>query len=174
MEEVILVDSKDNNIGKMEKLEAHKQGQLHRAFSVLLFNDKGEMLLQKRADSKYHSPGLWTNTCCSHPRPDEDTQDAAERRLKEEMGIHLRPEFVYKFIYKTQLDNELTEHEYDHVYIGEYNDTPTLAPEEASDWKFMSMHELKEDVNHYPDNYTVWFKIILESIDRHIHTLNLS
>src|SRR5687768_10210348 len=118
MEEVILVDLLDNPIGTMEKMEAHRKGELHRAFSVLVFNSKGEMLLQKRSKKKYHSGGLWTNSCCSHPLPGEKIEVAASRRLKEEMGIDLMPRFSYKFIYRTDLDNALVEHEYDHVLIG--------------------------------------------------------
>ena len=169
MDEVILVDSKDNAIGRMEKLEAHQQGVLHRAFSVLIFNSKGEIMLQKRADHKYHSGGLWTNACCSHPKPGESTEDAAKRRLKEEIGITLEPKFLYKFIYKTALDNALTEHELDHVLVGEYNEAPELNPEEASDWKFISIDDLKQDIVEHPDHYTVWFKIIVENFDRHLN-----
>ena len=116
MEKVILVDERDNIVGTMEKLEAHRKGALHRAFSILLFNSKGELLLQKRAASKYHSGGLWTNTCCSHPLPEETMEQATRRKLKQEMGIDLQTEFAYKFIYKTPLDNGLTEHEHDNVY----------------------------------------------------------
>jgi isopentenyl-diphosphate delta-isomerase len=171
MEEVILVDSKDNQVGSMEKLEAHEKGALHRAFSVLLFNDKNELLLQKRADHKYHSGGLWTNTCCSHPLPDENTQDAAERRLLEEMGIILRPDFLYKFIYKSPLNNELTEHEYDHVFIGHYNDDPRINRHEASDWKYMALDDIKEAIAQDPNDYTVWFRIIMENIDQHLRPI---
>jgi len=168
MDNVILVDSKDQEIGVLEKLKAHQTGALHRAFSVLIFNSKGEILLQKRADSKYHSGGLWTNACCSHPIPGESTQDAAERRLSEEMGITLRPDFAYKFIYKAMLDNDLTEHEYDHVFLGYFDGEPILNCQEASDWKYMNMNELKADVAKHPDHYTVWFKIILDNLDEYI------
>jgi isopentenyl-diphosphate delta-isomerase len=119
--EVILVDSEDNPIGTMEKMEAHEKGLLHRAFSVLIFNSKGQMLLQKRARSKYHSGGLWTNTCCSHPAPNESVAEAAKRRLKEEMGIDAEPKFAYKFIYKTPLDQNLVEHEVDHVFTATFD-----------------------------------------------------
>lgn len=168
MDNVVLVNSKDQPLGVMEKLKAHQTGALHRAFSVLIFNSKGEILLQKRADSKYHSGGLWTNACCSHPLPDESTQDAAERRLAEEMGIKLRPDFAYKFIYKASLDNQLIEHEYDHVFIGYFDGEPTLNRQEASAWKYLSMNKLKADVAKHPEHYTVWFKIILDNLDEYI------
>ena len=124
MEKIILVDEHDNAIGTMEKMEAHRRGVLHRAFSIILFNSNGEILLQKRSKSKYHSGGLWTNTCCSHPLPNESIQDATRRRLKQEMGIDLQPEFAFKFIYKTPLDQNLIEHEYDHVFIGTFDGDP--------------------------------------------------
>ncbi|MEP2774269.1 MAG: isopentenyl-diphosphate Delta-isomerase [Fulvivirga sp.] len=168
MEQVILVDTKDNAIGQMEKLEAHKKGALHRAFSVLIFNDKGEMLLQKRAESKYHSGGLWTNACCSHPRPDEDTAQAAKRRLQEEIGLDITPRFVYKFIYKTDFNNDLIEHELDYVFIGEHNGAPNINKDEVSDWKYMAINDLKKDITAHPEQYTVWFKIIVENIDKHL------
>lgn len=161
MEQVILVDENDNEIGPFEKMEAHKQGLLHRAFSVLLFNSKGEVLLQKRSSKKYHSAGLWTNTCCSHPRPGESVQEAAHRRLKEEMGIDVTPEFAYSFIYKTTLENGLIEHELDHVYIGSYEGTPHVNNLEVEDWKFESIDWLKKDIVSNPEHYTFWFKEIL-------------
>jgi len=162
MEEVILVDENDNVIGTMEKLEAHRKGILHRAFSVLLFNSAGELLLQKRARSKYHSAGLWSNTCCSHPAPDEKIQDAAARRLREEMGIDFKPEFSYKFIYKAKLDKNLTEHELDHVFTGTFNGRPSINALEVEDWKFVKLDWLKEDMKKNPDSYTAWFKLIIE------------
>ena len=164
MDMVILVDKDDKEIGKMNKLEAHQKGLLHRAFSVLLFNDKGEMLLQKRASGKYHSGGLWTNTCCSHPRPGEAVPYAAKRRLMEEMGIDLQPEFVYKFLYHTPLDKNLVEHELDHVFKGIYNGTPDVNPLEVEDWKYVGIEELKLDMEENPEDYTVWFKIIMTEI----------
>lgn len=169
MEKVILVNSKDEEIGTMEKLQAHKTGALHRAFSILIFNDKGEIMLQKRADDKYHSGGLWTNTCCSHPLPGESVQNAARRRLMEEMGIDLEPRFMYKFIYKAELDSGLIEHECDYVFVGEYNHEPILNGNEASDWRFSSVPSIKEDVVKNPDNYTVWFKMILDNLDKYIY-----
>jgi len=162
MEHVTLVDHDDNPIGTMEKLEAHRKGLLHRAFSILLFNSKGEMLLQKRALSKYHSGGLWTNTCCSHPLPDEDMHAAANRKLKQELGIDSQPEFAYKFIYKANLDNGLVEHECDHVFIGTFDGTPNINPEEVEDWKYSNMHALKIDITKHPHLYTSWFKLIIE------------
>lgn len=162
MDEVILVDTNDNAIGTMEKLEAHLQGRLHRAFSVLLFNSKGELLLQRRANEKYHSAGLWTNTCCSHPQPGEDTAIAARRRLKEEMGIEANPAFAYKFIYKAELEHKLIEHEYDHVFIGNFNGEPHVNHNEVCEWKYVDLESLKKDIRQNPDQYTYWFKLILE------------
>ena len=162
MEEVILVDESDNAIGTMEKMEAHRQGKLHRAFSVLLFNSQGELLLQKRAKSKYHSAGLWTNTCCSHPAPGEKIEDAATRRLKEEMGIEMKPSFSYKFVYKAELDKGLTEHELDHVFTGTFNGKPSVNKAEVEDWKFVNMEWLKEDMKKNPDSYTTWFRLIVD------------
>ncbi len=161
MEYVILVDEHDNEIGTMEKMEAHQQGFLHRAFSVLIFNSKGELLLQKRAQSKYHSGGLWTNTCCSHPHPEETIFQAAQRKLKQEMGIDLQTDFVFKFTYKISLENHLIEHEVDHVLIGYYDGQPILNPVEAEDWKFEKPELVKNDMLINPDKYTYWFKVIL-------------
>lgn len=161
MAQVILVDEKDNVLGAMDKLEAHYKGALHRAFSILIFNSKGEVLLQKRSANKYHSGGLWTNSCCSHPTPDEKTSEAASNRLKYEMGIDLQPHFAYKFLYKSSLDNDLIEHEMDHVFTGVYDGEPQVNKDEVEDWKFMNVDELRDDINRYPDNYTVWFKLIM-------------
>lgn len=161
MEHVVLVDQEDNAIGTMEKMEAHRKGILHRAFSILLFNSKGELLLQKRAISKYHSGGLWTNTCCSHPLPDEDIEAAARRKLKQEMGIELQPEFAYKFIYKTNLDKGLVEHECDHVFIGSFDGTPTINHEEVEEWKFSDLNSILIDISKHPQAYTSWFKLIV-------------
>jgi isopentenyl-diphosphate Delta-isomerase len=162
MEEIILVDEQDNAIGTMEKMEAHRRGVLHRAFSVVLFNSSGDLLLQRRAENKYHSGGLWTNTCCSHPLPDESVRDAAQRRLKYEMGINLRPEFAFKFIYKTPLDKDLIEHELDYVFIGTFDGKPAINNEEVAEWKFMSLRDLKTDIRISPEIYTVWFRLIVD------------
>ena len=161
MENVVLVDEFDNAIGTMEKMEAHRQGVLHRAFSILLFNSKGQVLLQKRAQGKYHSAGLWTNTCCSHPLPGESVEAAAFRKLKQEMGIELQTEFAYKFIYQAPLDNGLTEHEYDHVLTGTFDGTPYINVQEVEDWKFVDITSLKEDIARHPEHYTYWFKLIM-------------
>lgn len=162
MEEVVLVDEFDNTIGTMEKMEAHRSGKLHRAFSVILFNSEGEMLLQKRSKKKYHSGGLWTNACCSHPAPGESMEAAARRRLMEEMGIDVQPKFSYKFIYRTDLDQNLIEHELDHVYVGLYNGIPAINKEEVEDWKFVSVSWLKNDVLKNPQEYTYWFRMIVD------------
>ena len=161
-EKVILVDKNDNQVGLMPKLEAHEKGVLHRAFSIFIFNSKYELLLQKRASSKYHSGGLWTNTCCSHPREGEDTLDAANRRLDEEMGIKTSLRKVYDFIYKAELDNQLTEHEFDHVFYGVCDRDPKLNKDEAEDFKWVDMETLNNDIIKNEDNYTVWFKIAFE------------
>ncbi|MCH5599676.1 isopentenyl-diphosphate Delta-isomerase [Niabella ginsengisoli] len=161
---VILVDENDNAKGTMEKMEAHQKGLLHRAFSVLLFNDKKEWLLQQRALDKYHCGGLWTNTCCSHPFPDEDILHAAKRRLKEEMGIEGELDKAFDFIYKASFKNGLTEHEFDHVFIGQFSDTPNINTQEVADWKYISLSDLKEDLQLHPEKYTPWFKIIIDKM----------
>ena len=161
-EQVILVDEKDRPQGTAEKMEAHRKGLLHRAFSVFLFNDEGKLLLQRRAKGKYHSGGLWTNTVCSHPMPGEDTRAAAIRRLKEEMGIEAEVHKIFDFIYRAELDNGLTEHEFDHVFIGKFNGKPELNPEEADDYRYMHLQEIREDIRRHPGQYTAWFKIIFE------------
>lgn len=165
MEEVILVDENDNPIGTMEKMEAHRKGLLHRAFSILVFNSKGELLLQKRSPKKYHSGGLWTNTCCSHPRPNEHIKDALRRKLKQEMGIDVTPEFSHKFIYKTDLENNLIEHEYDHVYVGRFDGTPDINPDEVEEWRFQDLNRVRDDINKNPQDFTYWFKLIINDPD---------
>ncbi|MBI2109460.1 MAG: isopentenyl-diphosphate Delta-isomerase [Parcubacteria group bacterium] len=160
-EQIILVDEKDNEIGIMEKLEAHKKGLLHRAFSICVFNNKGEMLLQKRASHKYHSGGLWTNTCCSHPRPGESVLKAAKRRLKEEMGIQCELKEVGSFIYKVPFENGLTEYEYDYILIGTYQNDPILNKEEVEDFKWVDLKNLKKDMEKNPRMYTFWFKTLV-------------
>ena len=167
MEQVILVDEHDNPIGLMEKQAAHIEPHLHRAFSIFIFNSKGELLLQQRALSKYHSPGLWTNTCCSHPRDGETTADAASRRLMEEMGMTCEMHEVYTFIYKAPVGQGLTEHEFDHVFIGQSDDMPNINHEEVGSWKYMSLNELKEDLLLHPEHYTEWFKITFEEMTQH-------
>lgn len=168
MEEVVLVDEKDHEIGLMEKMEAHQKGLLHRAFSVFIFNSRGELLLQKRASSKYHSGGLWTNTCCSHPRKDETALDAAKRRLQEEMGMNCALEKAFHFIYKSALDNELTEHELDHVFIGFTDDKPNLNPEEAEDFKYISLEKLNQEIESNPNNFTIWLKTCLPQVEQYL------
>jgi isopentenyl-diphosphate delta-isomerase len=162
---VILVDAHDRELGTLEKMEAHRKGVLHRALSVILFNSKGEILLQKRAKSKYHSGGLWTNTCCSHPRPGELVADAASRRLKEEMGINLKLKASGSFTYRAELDKDLVEHELDHVFTGRFDGEPIINSHEVEDWKFISLKSLAEDVAQHPGHYTEWFKIILSTWD---------
>jgi len=147
-----------------EKLQAHVEGKLHRALSVILFNDQGELLLQQRAHSKYHSGGLWTNTCCSHPRPGEPALDAAKRRLFEEMGICCALDKSFDFVYRAVVDKNLIEHEFDHVYFGRFNAEPQLNPEEAAAWKWMGLAALKKDVEQHPECYTAWFKILLSKL----------
>ena len=159
---VILVDKKDNQLGLMEIIKAHEKAVLHRAFSVFILNDNNELLLQRRALSKYHSPGLWTNTCCSHPRDGESVINAVIRRLREEMGFETEINNLFSFIYKAEFDNGLTEHELDHVLLGRYNKAPLINKLEVSDWKWTNMEFLKKDVVINPDLYTVWFKIIFQ------------
>lgn len=159
-EHVILVNESDEPQGTMEKIEAHEKALLHRAFSVFVFNDNKELMLQQRALYKYHSPGLWTNTCCSHQRIGEDSLSAGVRRLREEMGFETQLEFKGSFIYKAPFDNGLTEHELDHILVGHYNGTPQINPEEVASWRWISMDDLKTDINTHPELYTVWFKII--------------
>lgn len=162
MEAVILVDERDEEVGTMEKLEAHRRGVLHRAFSILLFNSKGQLLLQKRSKDKYHSGGLWTNTCCSHPLPGETLAHATRRKLKQEMGIDLHTDFAYKFIYRAALDHDLTEHECDHVFTGQFDGTPQVNADEVEDWKFADLQFLRDDARRHPEHYTHWFKLMLD------------
>jgi isopentenyl-diphosphate delta-isomerase len=168
---VILVDEHDREVGLMEKMEAHRKGLLHRAFSVLVFNDKGELLLQRRAFGKYHSEGLWTNTCCSHPFPGESILEAGKRRLFEEMGFTCELTEVFSFIYKANLDNRLIEHELDHVLVGFSEETPHLNLEEVSSFKWMTIDEIKADISQNPSNYTAWFRILIEEYESKIQNL---
>lgn len=163
-EQVILVDENDIATGTMGKMEAHEKALLHRAFSIFIFNSNNELLLQKRALSKYHSAGLWTNTCCSHPRPDEKTEDAANRRLMEEMGMKAKLEHKLSFIYKTPFDNGLTEHEFDHVFFGITNAFPVINTEEVDSYRYISIPDLKQEVKAHPELFTSWFKIVLEKV----------
>ncbi len=161
-EKVILVNEKDEQIGLMEKIEAHEKALLHRAFSVFVFNEKNELMIQQRALSKYHSPGLWTNTCCSHQREGETNIEAGKRRLQEEMGFSTDLKDTISFIYKAPFDNGLTEHEYDHILVGNFEGEPNLNPDEVAAWKWVSLEDLKEDMKKNPDIYTEWFKIIFD------------
>lgn len=161
-EMVILVDENDNKVGLMEKIEAHEKALLHRAFSVFIFNPKGELMLQQRALHKYHSPGLWTNTCCSHQRDGESNIEAGKRRLMEEMGFVVDLTESASFIYKAPFDNGLTEHEFDHVLVGYSNEVPQINTDEVADWKWMAMADVKVDMALNPGQYTEWFKIIFE------------
>lgn len=163
MEEfVVLIDREDQPIGLMEKQQAHHAGLLHRAFSVFVFNAKNELLIHQRAADKYHSPKLWTNTCCSHPRQNETYEQAAHRRLMEEMGFDCEIEEKFHFIYKAELEEGLYEHELDRVFVGYYNGEIRPAPNEVMDYKWISIETLREDMETHPENYTVWFKIIFK------------
>jgi len=161
MSEVILVDEQDNPIGREEKIKAHKEAKLHRAFSILVFNEAGEWLLQERAKSKYHSPGLWTNTCCSHPRPGKSLLSEAKKRLEEEMGFVCPLKEVFTFTYKVKV-GDLIEYEFDHVFLGKFSGQPQPDKKEASDWKWMSPQELGKDIKQNPENYTPWSRIIFK------------
>jgi len=163
-EYVILVDEHDHEIGFMEKIQAHREGKLHRAFSIFIFNDKKELLLQQRALTKYHSAGLWTNTCCSHPRPNETIKDAANRRLFEEMGMACDLKTETSFIYRTPFENGLTEHELDYVLTGTSNRNPLINKEEVENFKWISLEALRQDVSVNPTHYTSWFKIALDKV----------
>jgi isopentenyl-diphosphate delta-isomerase len=165
MEYVVLVDEQDNPIGKMEKQQAHLEGLLHRAFSIFIFNSEKKLLLQKRASSKYHCGGLWTNTCCSHPRENEIVQDAAHRRLQEEMGMQCELTPIFSFVYKANFENGLTEHEFDHVFFGESNQIPSINIEEVQDYRFVGIDELQIEIKESPQNFTPWFLIALDRVN---------
>ncbi|MFP4664335.1 MAG: isopentenyl-diphosphate Delta-isomerase [Bacteroidales bacterium] len=166
-EKVVLVDQHDKQTGVMEKLEAHKKALLHRAVSVFVFNSENQLLIQKRAIEKYHSPGLWTNTACTHPRPRENVIEAADRRLQEEMGIgSSNLQKLFDFIYKEELDQGLSEHEFDHVFVGFSDEAPTPDPDEVCDYAYMDGDNLLEDVRNHPEAYTVWFKKVIERVLR--------
>ena len=168
--DIILVDEQDLQTGTMEKMEAHQKAMLHRAFSVFIFNDKGEMLLQKRADRKYHSGGLWTNACCSHPGPGENTLAAAVIRLQEEMGFSTGLKKAFDFVYKASFDNGLTEYEFDHVYVGSFNGEVLPNTAEVSDYCYKQIDEIRNSIQSHPDKYTEWFKIAFPKITAYLQS----
>lgn len=172
-ENVILVDTNDQPIGLMPKLEAHQKAVLHRAFSVFILNDQNEIMLQQRAHHKYHSPLLWTNTCCSHQRQGESNVQAGRRRLFEEMGFETELTELFHFIYKAPFDNGLTEHELDHVMIGRYSGQPQINPEEVEAWQWMAIEDVQADMQQQPEKYTVWFRIIFDEFYHYLeeHTI---
>lgn len=157
---VVLVDPLDNDIGVLEKMEAHTSGKLHRAVSVFIFDSEGRWLIHKRASEKYHSAGLWTNTCCSHPKPGESVLAAATRRLKEEMGMTCKLQHQFSFVYRAELDHNLIEHELDHVFIGHSDAIPMPSPAEVAEWKYITTEELEEALANKGDHFTEWFKLI--------------
>lgn len=164
MQFVTLVDEHDRVVGTAEKLTAHREALLHRACSVVLFNSRGEMLLQQRDASKYHSGGLWSNTCCTHPRPGESARDAATRRLREEMGIDAELEPAFEFVYRADLGSGLIEHEYDHVFVGRAEGPPHPNASEVSDWRWASIEHVKNELRHAPSRFTSWFPLVLERL----------
>jgi isopentenyl-diphosphate Delta-isomerase len=168
MELVVLVDEDDRELGVMEKIEAHQKALLHRAFSVFIFNGKNEMLLQQRAFTKYHSSGLWSNACCSHPRPNENPHDAAIRRLEEEMGFTTELNKAFSFVYKTNFDNGLTEHEYDHVFLGQYESEIRFNTDEVNDYCFKKIEEIEEEMKLFSDKYTSWFQIAFPRVKEYV------
>ena len=172
-EHVILVNEKDEQIGTMPKMEAHEKAVLHRAFSVFVLNDQGELLLQQRAASKYHSPLLWTNSCCSHQRVGESNIEAGKRRLFEEMGFVTELKDVVSFIYKAPFDNGLTEHEFDHVLVGAYNEDPKINIDEVNSFKWMTLEQVKVDMELHPEIYTEWFKIIFDQYYKHLQEASI-
>ncbi len=167
-EQVVLISEKDEILGVMEKMQAHENGLLHRAFSVFLFNEKGEMLLQKRASTKYHSPNQWTNAVCSHPRIDETYIEGAKRRLKEELGIETEITPKFHFIYKADVGQNLWEHELDHVFTGDFNGAVKMNPDEVSEVRYVTMQYLENEMETHPENFTEWFKIILKEYKEHL------
>ncbi|NNE70718.1 MAG: isopentenyl-diphosphate Delta-isomerase [Rhodothermales bacterium] len=159
---VVLVDTNDRPIGEMGKLEVHERGLLHRAFSVFVFNDRGELMLQRRAESKYHSGGLWSNTCCSHPQPGEIVQNAAHRRLWEEMRLECDIQPHFTFVYRAELDRGLVEHEYDHVFVGRTDRTPDPDPAEVADWRWTPVDVIRRELEERPGDFTSWFRICFD------------
>jgi len=170
-EKVILVDENDRETDIIEKMKAHEDALLHRAFSIFIFNSEGKMLLQQRAFGKYHSGGLWTNACCSHPRPGESIDRAAHRRLKEEMGFDCPLSEFFQFIYLAELDHGLIEHEYDHVFTGIHDGPMTIDPAEVASYRWMTIDELRTDVKRHPENYTIWFRIALDRVLEHVNSV---
>jgi isopentenyl-diphosphate delta-isomerase len=168
---VILVDKDDRELGLMKKMEAHQKGVLHRAFSVFVFNPNKELMLQQRAFGKYHSPGLWTNTCCSHPRKGESVEQAAHRRLMEEMGFDCELKKAFHFTYKADVGQGLTEHEFDHVLIAITDTQPEIDPLEVNNWRYITIENLKLEIKESPDQFTVWFKIALEEVEQRVDNL---
>ena len=168
MPDVVLVNMQDEPIGVMEKMEAHCKPHLHRAFSIFLFNINGEMLLQQRASVKYHSPGLWTNACCSHPYPGEAVKDAANRRLMEELGITTALTKAFSFTYQAEFENGLFEHEYDHVFVGKFQGILHPDPQEVGDYCYKSIDAIKADLELKPSLYTPWFKIALPYLESYL------
>lgn len=166
--DVILVNELDEELGRMEKIKAHRQGLLHRAFSIFIFNCKGEMLLQQRASSKYHSPDLWTNACCSHPYPGESTEAAAHRRLREEMGFDTELEHAFHFIYRTPFENGLTEHELDHVFVGVYDGPVHHDPAEVRDFCYMKTEAIAHSLQYHQHKYTSWFRIAFPRLEEYL------
>jgi len=166
MEElIILVDQQDQEVGYAGKMKAHTEGQLHRSFSIFVFNSQGNLLLQKRAETKYHCGGLWSNTCCSHPRIGESLEESAHRRLKEEMGFDCELREIFSFVYRVELENKLIEHEYDLVFVGTFDLDPTPNLNEVDDWKWANLQELRKDVEKYPDSCTPWFRMSLDKME---------
>jgi isopentenyl-diphosphate delta-isomerase len=172
-EYLTIVDKNDRPLGKSEKLETHKLGLLHRAFSIFIFNSKNELLLQQRADEKYHSAGLWTNTCCGHPRFGEELTAAVNRRLAEEMGLKTNLAFAFSFIYKAEFENGLTEYEFDHVFWGQTDDCPHCNPFEVKNWKYISLQELQTDMAINPALYSEWIKLCLDKLITHLENRSL-
>ena len=165
-EQMILVNDRDEPVGIMEKMEVHKRGLLHRAFSVFVFDSKGRFLLQQRATSKYHSSGLWTNTCCSHPRPNDKVEEAAARRLKEEMGITSNMKEIFSFVSKADLGKDIWEHEFDHVFLGKSDEFPLPNKSEVSEWKWMSIESITNEIDNHPNDFTIWFQLIFKDVAR--------
>ncbi len=161
-EQLILVDADDRELGVGEKMQVHRAGALHRAFSVFVFDGRGRLLMQRRAADKYHSAGLWSNTACGHPRPGEETREAARRRLREEMGFDCELRSAFEFVYRAELDGALVEHEYDHVFVGTHDAEPAPDPAEVEEWRWVSMNELRRGLNEEPESYSYWLKVAVE------------